>query len=55
MNAQQLIDRFGSVTATAKALGVTRQTIYNWMRTGITVMRRLDIEHKLGLIQRSQG
>jgi hypothetical protein len=52
MDAKQLIERFGSVTAAAKALGVTRQTIYNWLDRGITELRRLDIELKLGLIQR---
>ena len=30
MNKQQIIDHFGSVIKTAKALGVTHQAVYAW-------------------------
>lgn len=34
MTIEQAIEHFGSVAKLAEALGVTRQTIYNWRRSG---------------------
>jgi len=34
MSIDQIIKAFGGVSHTAKALGVTRQTVYNWRRSG---------------------
>lgn len=34
MTIEQAIEHFGSVTKLAEALGVTRQTVYNWRRSG---------------------
>lgn len=34
MSIDQIIKAFGGVTNAAAALGVTRQTIYNWRRRG---------------------
>jgi DNA-binding phage protein len=34
MTLEEVIKHFGGVSQTARALGVTRQTIYHWRRKG---------------------
>lgn len=34
MNIEEIIKYFGGITATAKVLGVSRQTVHNWRRCG---------------------
>lgn len=34
MTLEEVIAHFGGVSQTARALGVTRQTIYHWRRKG---------------------
>jgi len=34
VSIHEVIKAFGGVSETAKALGVTRQTVYNWRRSG---------------------
>jgi DNA invertase Pin-like site-specific DNA recombinase len=34
MTPRQLVDRFVTVQAVALKLGLTRQTIYNWLKAG---------------------
>jgi plasmid maintenance system antidote protein VapI len=50
MDIHQVISCFGTIASTARALGVSRQTIYNWIngRKKITELRRQDIEIRLG-------
>ena len=50
MDIHQVISFFGTIAGTARALGVSRQTIYNWIngRKKITELRRQDIEIRLG-------
>jgi plasmid maintenance system antidote protein VapI len=50
MDIHQVISTFGTIAATARALGVSRQTIYNWIngRKKITELRKQDIEIRLG-------
>jgi len=50
MDIHQVISVFGTIAGTARALGVSRQTIYNWIngRKKITELRRQDIEIRLG-------
>jgi len=49
MDIHQIIAGFGTIAGTARALGVSRQTIYNWIngRRKITELRRQDIEIRL--------
>lgn len=45
MNLEEIIKTFGGVSQTARALGVTRQTIYIWRRKGeIPEVRRIQAE-----------
>jgi len=46
MDIHSIISGFGTIANTARALGVSRQTIYNWIngRKKITELRRQDIE-----------
>lgn len=50
MDIHSIISGFGTIAATARALGVSRQTIYNWIngRKKITELRRQDIEIRVG-------
>lgn len=40
MTVDEIIKAFGGVPAAAEALGVSRQTIYNWARAGEVPMYR---------------
>jgi|AACY02.2.fsa_nt_gi Bacterial regulatory protein, Fis family. len=54
MTIEQAIERFGSVAKLAEALGVTRQTIYNWRRSGdFPQVRQMQAE--LMLRERGDG
>jgi len=45
MTIEETIKHFGSVTALASAIGVTRQTIYLWQKKGaIPFARQAQIE-----------
>ena len=45
MNLEKIIEAFGGVSQTARALGITRQTIYHWRRKGdIPEARRIQAE-----------
>jgi len=45
MTLEEIIKTFGGVAQTARALGVTRQTIYIWRRKGeIPEVRRIQAE-----------
>ena len=45
MTLEEIIATFGGVSQTARALGVTRQTIYHWRRKGdIPEARRIQAE-----------
>ena len=45
MNLEKIIESFGGVSQTARALGITRQTIYHWRRKGdIPEARRIQAE-----------
>jgi len=50
MEIQQIIAHFGNISRAARGLGVSRQTIYNWIngRKRLTDMRRRDIEMRMG-------
>jgi len=45
MSLEEIIAAFGGVSQTARALGITRQTIYHWRRKGeIPEARRIQAE-----------
>jgi DNA-binding phage protein len=45
MTLEEIIAAFGGVSQAARALGVTRQTIYHWRRKGdIPEARRIQAE-----------
>lgn len=45
MTLEKIIESFGGVSQTARALGITRQTIYHWRRKGdIPEARRIQAE-----------
>lgn len=45
MTLEEIIKAFGGVSQTARALGITRQTIYHWRRKGdIPEARRIQAE-----------
>jgi len=45
MSLEKIIAAFGGVSQTARALGITRQTIYHWRRKGeIPEARRIQAE-----------
>lgn len=45
MSLEEIIKSFGGVSQTARALGVTRQTIYHWRRKGdIPEARKIQAE-----------
>ena len=45
MSLEEIIAAFGCVSQTARALGITRQTIYHWRRKGeIPEARRIQAE-----------
>lgn len=48
-NIQPAIDKAGSQSALARALGVTRQVIQAWKIRGVPVARAVEIEHALGV------
>ena len=50
MDAQTLIDEFGagSVTDAAKALGRSRQTIYNWLAWGVPQRTQDELVGRFG-------
>jgi len=55
MNAQQIVDYFGGKTRAAAAMGVSRQTIHNWLKNGISPLRTLDVELRIkGVVKRRQ-
>lgn len=46
MSVEEIIKYFGGVTATARVLGVSRQTVHNWKRTGeMPEHRKVYAEH----------
>lgn len=52
MSLEEIIAAFGGVSQTARALGITRQTIYHWRRKGeIPEARRIQAEVKIAEIQ----
>lgn len=44
MTIEEVINHFGSVTQTAKALRVTRPTVYRWQEKGIPMPYQALIE-----------
>jgi transposase-like protein len=50
MEIMQIVNHFGTISRTARALGVSRQTVYNWLhgRRKLTALRRQDIEIRMG-------
>lgn len=54
MTVEQIIKEFGTVTAAAKALGVSRQTIYLWRRAG-ELPRLRQMQAEVILRERSDG
>lgn len=55
MNAQQIVEYFGGKTRAAAAMGVSRQTIHNWLKRGISPLRALDVELRIkGVVKRRQ-
>ena len=45
MTLEEIIQAFGGVSHAARALGVTRQTIYHWRKRGeIPVARKIQAE-----------
>jgi len=53
MNAQQIVEYFGGKTRAAAAMGVSRQTIHNWLKNGISPLRALDVELRIkGVVRR---
>lgn len=48
MKAVNVVVHFGSVSKAAKALTVTRVTIYNWLRQGVPKLRQIQIEKVSG-------
>jgi len=55
MNAQQIVYYFGGKTRAAAAMGVSRQTIHNWLKNGISPLRALDVELRIkGVVKRRQ-
>jgi hypothetical protein len=53
MNAQQIVEYFGGKTRAAAAMGVSRQTIHNWLKNGISPLRALDVELRIkGVVKR---
>lgn len=45
MSLEEIIAAFGGVSQAARALGITRQTIYHWRRKGeIPEARRIQAE-----------
>lgn len=44
MNIQEVIDHYGSVTAMAKAMKVTRPVVYRWKEVGIPIWVQAYIE-----------
>ena len=44
MNKQQVIEYFGGVAATAKALGIAQPSVSNW-GDQLPELRQLEIEH----------
>lgn len=52
MSLEEIIAAFGGVSQTARALGITRQTIYHWRRKGeIPEARRIQAEVKIAEIK----
>jgi hypothetical protein len=54
MNPQQLVAKYGSQVAVAKAFGVTRAAVQLWVRQGKVPQARLW-QHKAGLVKPPQG
>jgi DNA invertase Pin-like site-specific DNA recombinase len=55
MTLEQIIEHFGGVSQTARALDVTRQTIYNWQNSGgIPESRRQQAQYLIA-IQKTGG
>ena len=44
MTLDDLKTHYGSIPAAARALGLVRQAVYQWRRTGIPALRQLQIE-----------
>ena len=45
MTLEEIVKAFGGVSQTARALGITRQTIYHWRRKGdVPEARRIQAE-----------
>ena len=45
MSIEQIIKHFGGIAQAARALGVSRQSVYNWLRAGeMPELRRMQAE-----------
>lgn len=55
MKLEEIIEHFGGVSQTARALDVTRQTIYNWQNAGGIPESRLYQAQYLIAIQKDGG
>lgn len=55
MTLEEIIEHFGGVSQTARALDVTRQTIYNWQNSGtMPESRRMQAQYLIA-IQKTGG
>jgi len=56
MDAHTLIQHFGTASAAARALGVSRQAVHVWVKKGIPALRALQVELAIkGVVKRPRA